>query len=215
MHILLIWNRLCSGLILPQGMCGALLLLKSIIMTHPRFNRVGWMKVHGYISAFFLPLALLFVVTGLLNFFDVHGEKNIVQYKVEIISGFPLERDAAEIFMTSYLLQEKLPPLPDGYSYKKDHHRWDGLKTSYSLMQKPRHTMIVQRDYGFWDQMMLIHKGKAGLLFKILGLLLGVSFLIVLISGVVIVLKTLNLKDVAFQLMGAGLGTLIMVYLIS
>ncbi|MBL4802453.1 MAG: hypothetical protein JKY45_11215 [Emcibacter sp.] len=177
-----------------------------------KFDRLFLMKIHGYISSFFLPIACLYVLTGTLYLFDVHGEKITTDYLPDSLMIFPQGQAEAESIIASFLETEKLPSLPDDYSYREGQHRWIGLRDAYILSHKGRkgrrgEVVLTHHEHGFWHQMVLIHKGHGGPIYTVFGILLGINLFLSLLTGAVIVLKTKLMRDVAYKIMLIGLVT--------
>ena len=76
-------------------------------------TRMLWMKLHAYFACFFLPITLLYIVTGMLYFFDFKGEvKSEVEYFFEVKEGFPKIEEKAEQIVRNYLVKDKFVELP-------------------------------------------------------------------------------------------------------
>ena len=47
--------------------------------------RMLWMKLHAYFACFFLPITLVYIITGMLYFFDIEGEVTAeIEYPVQL-----------------------------------------------------------------------------------------------------------------------------------
>lgn len=185
-----------------------------------KFDRLVWMKIHGYLASFFLPIAVLYVLTGTLYLLDVEGDKTMTDYSPQSMVTFPKTQAEAEEAINIFLEIEKLPPLPDDYSLRQGQHRWIGMRGAYILSHKGGkgrggQVVLTHHENGFWRQMVQIHKGHGGQIFTIFSVLLGISLFISLLSGAVIILKTRLMQNTAYKIMGAGGLTLLAVYLIS
>ncbi len=60
-----------------------------------------------------------------------------------------------------------------------------------------------------WHQLLLIHKGHAGLIFLVFGIALGASLLFSLISGVVLAITVKLFRVPALVVTFVGLGVLV------
>ena len=53
-------------------------------------TRLLWMKMHAYLACFFLPITLVYIVTGTLYMFDIKGKvDNEFEYSVALTNGWP------------------------------------------------------------------------------------------------------------------------------
>lgn len=186
-----------------------------------KIKRLTWMKIHGYISCFFLPTAILYVISGTLYMFDIHGGMDETTYELENVTVWPETEQAATKAILPIIERHNLPPLPDDdYYIEEGIHTWWSLHHAYSLERRENTGDITPlylsyRDYGIWYKIVMIHKGKAGLILVAFGVLLGVSLTISLLSGLVIVLSTPHMRKVALQAMACGAVTMTTLYFLS
>lgn len=176
-----------------------------------------WMKLHAYLACFFLPFTIIYLSTGVLHLFDIHGSiKNTYEYEISLPNGWPEQELTAEKLVMQFMVNEDLLPLPDIY-YSEDHlHDWYDRKREIALvyMDSRSHAKIIIKEHDLWMQLMFIHKGIAGNLFWVLGLLFGLQLLISAISGIVMVLKLPGLKTISMLSLFGGVLLLIMMLLI-
>ncbi|REL32429.1 PepSY domain-containing protein [Thalassotalea euphylliae] len=173
--------------------------------------RLLWMKLHAYFSCFFLPLTLVYIVSGVLYMFDITGEvKQEYSYPIAVKEWPKNEESAAQIVVPLLAKYEHLS-LPDDYSKRGGGHNWYGQKQQVSLKldKENQISQLIVKEYDVWRQMLMIHKGHAGYIFWLLGILFGVSLTFSLISGVVISLQLPQLKKQSVVMLAAGTVTLV------
>ena len=76
-------------------------------------------------------------------------------------------------------------------------------------------TTLIIEENDIIRQAIFIHKGIAGDVFVVLGILLGFSLLFSLISGVVVALAMPKMKKPAMQFMAAGTVILVVSYFLA
>lgn len=183
-------------------------------------TRILWIKWHAYLSCFFLPLALLYTLTGALYLLDIEGGFEAShRYQIEWPNpetGW-FDREAAKaIILNSDVIEPHLP-LPANYWQESDLHGWWGFHQYYALApsETPGQLTLQIEEYDLWHQLVFIHKGLAGKIFWVLGLLLGCSMLISLVSGAVVALAMPKLRRNAIRVCMLGLASVIIAYFVS
>lgn len=182
--------------------------------------RISWIKWHAYVSCFFLPFALLVAITGILYLFDIKGgASESFEYKISTDQVFPLEEKSAAQFMVNYFSENGLTqhlPLPDNYFLDHDVQGWWDFHSEVVLIPlEDNQLKVVLETNDFWRQMLYIHKGLAGKIFVVFGILFGISLLFSLISGTVVALVMPKLKKNAVVFMLGGGASLVFMYFIS
>ncbi len=182
--------------------------------------RILWIKWHAYLSCFFLPFALLITLTGLLYLFDIKGgASQEFEYNSETELTFPLEESLAKKYIVEYFSNEELSrhlPLPENYFLDGDVQGWWDFHDEVVLIPlKDKRLKIVVEKNSFWRQLLYIHKGIAGDIFIVFGILFGISLLFSLISGSIVALAMPKLKRNAAVFMTAGFMALVAAYLMS
>jgi hypothetical protein len=181
--------------------------------------RILWIKWHAYLSCFFLPLALLYALTGTLYLFDIKGgsiEKT--EYHLEANTHWPETEKEAEALL--YELNKKLNThitRPQFYYEIPDMKGWYDLNGEVSFKNKhDNHPMeLFVDEYDIWRQLVFIHKGIVGDLFKVLSILFGISLMFSLLSGTIVALVMPKLKRNAIISLVLGCAVLVWSYFIS
>ncbi len=179
-----------------------------------------WMKVHTYLACFFIPFLILYVITGLLYFLGIEGESaEEVEVIIPIEASWPDNEKAAKDIVEPYVIKHKRLPFPPDYYIDKGHewHSWYGYKQEILLLKTEDtntvRLLLIQHD--FLQQLMLIHKGHAGIFLLILGIMLGLSLLTTMISGVVLALTIPTLKKTSGLMILLGCVSLVLAYFIG
>lgn len=150
-------------------------------------------QAHIYISLFFLPLAAMYALTGLVYIFgfdqDVGAKRQVYQVQARLESGKEVE------FLLSYLKENNLK-IPSDSTPKKA--RDGGISiggTHYSANIKQLDSSLVQistTTRSILGDMIMLHKDKAKWYFAIMSVGFGVALILLYISGLFITL--LNVK---------------------
>jgi hypothetical protein len=179
--------------------------------------RLTWMKLHAYFACFFLPITLLYLVTGVLYLFDIKGGvKKTYEYPVMLTEAWPEAENNAKMIVTRILNNKKHTSLPEDYYLEPGGvHDWYGYTQEVILKptEQPFQATLIVKEHDLLHQLLLIHKGHAGKLFWLLGISLGISLAFSLISGVVISLQLPQLKKQSLLSIGLGIAVLVVLFL--
>lgn len=153
------------------------------------------MKWHGYLSIFFLPLALLYVVSGSLYLWadlDTQVKEKVTLYGLE--PDAPVEAD-----LVRALLKRELAAR--GYSIPQDELKQDDegeyvwrTNRSYRVVYRPSSSTkgkayITVYNSTLYGRLLNFHKGKGSDLFDILGTSFAVLLIFSYLSGVYLAFK--------------------------
>lgn len=174
--------------------------------------RIFWMKLHAYLACFFLPFTILYLSTGVLHLFDIHGSvKDTYEVEVFLPNGWPQQELAAKQFIDEFIATKEYFPIPEMYFGEENLHNWYDRKKQIVLIptEVPSHAKIIFKEHDLLMQLLFIHKGIAGKAFWIVGVFFGLHLLISAISGIVMVLKLPGLKSTSILSLFGGLALLI------
>lgn len=181
-------------------------------------GRSFWVRWHTYISCFFLPLVLLYVISGLLYLLGFEGgaassEKIDIQLTEEQRVNFPKDEQAARQLFAQFYFEK----LPQQYYYS-DHLQsfWDIHHEV--MMTEPEadgHAHIIVETNNLMRQLIYIHKGLAGELFRWLGILLALSLVFSIISGVLVALAVPKMKVTAIRWISLGTLAVLLAYIVA
>jgi len=182
--------------------------------------RILWIKWHAYLSCFFLPLALIYALTGLLHLFEIKGgAAETFEFPYSSASWPDSEQDAKQALQS--LLKQKGGldhlPLPKNYFVSPAWQGWYDIHQEISLVAEDEDhaaKLVIEKN-DLMRQLMYIHKGIAGNIFKILGILLALSLLFSIISGAIVALAMPKLKRNSTIACVLGCSTVFIAYIIS
>ena len=175
-------------------------------------TRLLWMKLHAYFACFFLPITLLYIVTGMLYFFDIKGEvKSEQEHFIAIEQPWPESEQDAEKLIRSLLVGERFVELPEDYYLWEGKHDWYGHEREVLLSQTDKANVIEVhvKEHDLLMQMLIVHKGFAGTYFKVFSIFFGISLAFSILSGVVITLQLPQLKSTSLIAIAMGAAFLI------
>lgn len=181
-------------------------------------HRLLWIKWHAYLSCLFLPLALLYAITGAVYLFDIKGGNESEQHiYLEADTPWPESAEQAKALVLSYLEKNDLGDLPEILYQEHQLYAWWNFHQEVTLMPSKEANMLTLHidHYDLWKQMIFIHKGIAGDIFVILGILIGISITISLITGVVVAISVPSYKKNSIVLIIAGTLLIIAAYFAS
>jgi hypothetical protein len=158
--------------------------------------RMLWMKLHAYFACFFLPITLVYIITGMLYFFDIEGEVTAeIEYPVQLIHGWPTNEQQAKSIVLRSLAGKEHNQLPNDYYLYEGTHDWYGHEQEVILSPiNDNKAKLVIKEHDLLLQLLIIHKGYAGNFFKVFSIMFGFSLAFSVISGVVITLQLPQLK---------------------
>lgn len=182
--------------------------------------RILWIKWHAYLSCFFLPLALIFALTGLLHLLEVKGgASEIFEFPYSSTSWPNNEQDAKQALQSLLKHEGGLDhlPLPKNYFVSPSWQGWYDIHQEISLVAEDEDhgAKVVIEKNDLMRQLMYIHKGIAGNIFKVLGILLAISLLFSIISGAIVALAMPKLKRNSSIACALGSLVVLIAYLAS
>ncbi|MDE6886128.1 MAG: PepSY domain-containing protein [Helicobacteraceae bacterium] len=185
-------------------------------------------KIHIYISIFFLPMALMYAITGTLYIFGIEENSGAITntYKVESKNKL-IEENMAD-FMIKYLRDNNLK-LPQNLVAKNSRNgiQIGGIYYSASIKNIPQNansikdsqnitnvyeiTTIQRSIYG---SLVLLHKSKGKFYFDIIATAFGIALIVLYLSGLIITSFCIKRRGKAVFTFTIGLLTLaILAYL--
>lgn len=172
-------------------------------------------KWHAYLSCFFLPVALLYTLTGALYLLGFEG--NIHEETEFELDSRPVSEQQEDLvaWLTPVIRERAARAMPDIYYREGKIHGWYNMRGGVRVdipedIAEPANVEV--NNYDLWLQLVLIHKGVAGQIFVVLGILLGISLLFSLISGVLVALSIPKYKTASLYSIGFGSLVLVAAY---
>lgn len=183
-----------------------------------KIERKQWMKIHSYVSAFFLPLAVIFILTGVLYLFGLHStmERQKVDFQVER----SLMKDPAALTdAVKKTLEENDLSMPGGQAKRiRNGYAW-GKMTGVSVQlfpdRKSGEFRLFVNKAGIYDKLILAHKGKVGTVFIIFSVLFSISLLVTYFSGVFIAFKNKANRKNTVAVIAIGIVVTVILLFIS
>ena len=187
-------------------------------------TRLLWIRWHAFISCFFLPFALLYALTGILYLFGIEGgPKQQKEMTFTLTTSWPEQEEEAKALALK-LIPEEFLPLPQNYYRDGDTHGWWDFHEELHMEPVESTSLHESESYDIefhWQthnlmrQLLWIHKGLAGEIFKWLGILMGVSILFSLLSGALVSLSLPSLKRQSVVYLTLGSMTLLLAFFAS
>ncbi|WP_157533436.1 hypothetical protein ACJJIP_09895 [Microbulbifer sp. VTAC004] len=177
-------------------------------------NRLLWIKLHTYFSCFFLPIAILYIATGVLYLFDIKGgAEEEYEYTLSLPEGLP-KSETETLGVVSPLIEPKQIALPSDFYLEDEYIGWYGYKREvYLEPNKDQNGATLHiKEHDLWHQFLLIHKGHAGPVFWLSAIMLGASLVFSLISGLVVAFAVPKFRKAAVQFTSLGLISLIIAF---
>jgi len=175
-----------------------------------KMPRMLIMKIHAVLACFFMPLAILYFISGALYSFDIKGHVDKQVYTLELDRPFAPDLAQLSELARKALDQRKLL-LPTGSAAIKEkkgsyEYRWGGLKRQVVIQPtgNPLRAKLIYRQRSPLTQVMRVHRADAGLLIRTYSLTMVVSLITILLTGVFLAVGTPKLRRLALVALGAG-----------
>lgn len=156
-----------------------------------------WMTIHLYVSIFFLPVAMIYAVTGGLEIFGYHGSSS--EQTIEIPLDEPLADDiyVQEAFVTEQLRKNNMPVPRGRPQTMRGQFVW-GRPTGRNVMLRiVRDRNVAQLRVevpGFYNRLALLHEARGGVIFNALAVGFAAAMILIYISGIMICWKAAKLR---------------------
>lgn len=183
-----------------------------------KIQRMLIVKVHALLACFFMPLALLYFISGALYSFDIKGDVDKQVYTLALES--PFTPDLARLSDTvTAALEERALSLPTGSPalVKKKNsyeYRWGDLRRLVVVAptDNPLQVELVYRQRSPLTQLMRVHRAEAGPVLRIFSLSMVVSLIVILGSGIFLAVGMPKLRRTALLALGAGFLVMLSIF---
>ncbi|MEC9410452.1 MAG: PepSY-associated TM helix domain-containing protein [Pseudomonadota bacterium] len=168
-------------------------------------SRKTLMTIHLYLAAFFAPIMLLFAVSGGLYLTGVKG--SVEKGESIFLPSVAIDADAEKESQVQSILEQA--GLDADFEYVKDRGRLLQTRPTsrdyYELEPTPQGVKITPVSPDLIASLMELHKGHGPGLFRILEQVTALGLILILISGLIIGLKSPLLKKPTIGLTAAGI----------
>ncbi|GAB4015162.1 MAG: hypothetical protein Fur0010_13920 [Bdellovibrio sp.] len=174
-------------------------------------NRLSWIKIHLYLSAFFAPFIILMAITGTSYLMDYKGDE-----KKDFVKEVSYEelKDFSEENVKSVLL--KIDP---DYSFEYLKSGGNTVSTRpftrayYSFEKKNDIVALYKHSPNFLRAMIEIHKGHGPIALKWFQKFLGIGLFLITLSGMWLGFSLARDKTATLVLSSMGFVVLAILYL--
>lgn len=169
-------------------------------------------KIHIYASIFFLPMALLFSITGILYICGINQDYKIQKQQFEIIQKGEVENIGD--FTLNFLKENNLAlPSKTEVKFNKKMGGYTMGSTGYfiTIVQKPNLITITTNKRSFIGNAIMLHKAKVAQPFVIFSIIFGIALLLFYFSGFIMTswCKQHRKEGIIFLILGIATTSII------
>lgn len=174
-------------------------------------------KIHIYLSVFFLPVAIMYAITGALYICGINENAGAEKQTYNLRLDKAIAKDKLGDFLIDYLTKNNIK-LPSDTSIKEKRGNVSIGGIYYSANIKSLDDNIyeittIQRS--LYGTLLLLHKAKGAFYFNILGVGFALTLLVLYISGFVITSFCKKNRKESFIVFGIGALTMIILAYLS
>lgn len=143
-----------------------------------------WMKIHLYLSLFFLPAALIYAITGSLYLFNIREEANATIHKIKI-EQLPKGQERETILS---ILKANNLKIPKDTTLKimRGSPTMGTIQYSVMIVKDKDGYVLRTVERSLYGILLLMHKGKGGFYFDIIAVSFSISLILFYVSGLII-----------------------------
>lgn len=176
-------------------------------------------KIHGYIAVFFLPMAILYAVTGAFYIVGESGSVRSTSIEFPLAPGWPQTFPDAREVADHHLQQRQLRLVPrnvDRRVQEDDEYYWRGLTHSVTMTRSGDATAtVIVNENDLYRQLVEIHKNHAGVVYAVIGFAFGIAMAILIVSGSLMMFRSRLYRRAATWLLSSGTVLCIVAYYIA
>lgn len=173
-------------------------------------KRVHLVKLHLIISGIVAPLALVYFVAGAIYTLGGSGSVNKVSYSLPALD---IRNTQSIIDTTREILLNESIDLPETKPRIKYHQekglkiRWNRLSQSVVFEQTigADHSSVTVRNRSILTMLMRIHRGEAGMLFRLMSIVLVSGLVLTMLAGVILAFSITTYRQLVTRSMMVGL----------
>lgn len=167
-----------------------------------------WMKIHTYLSLFFLPMCLIYVLTGVGYIFDLKDSAGAKTQNLALVGELNDLSDLklAESAIINTLKENNLKiPSNTALREQKGNLTMGGIKYSVTLQKaKDGHFEVKTMERSIYGTLVLMHKAKGAAYFNALAICFAISLTLFYLSGLIMTSFCKKNRRNAFATLGAG-----------
>jgi len=174
------------------------------------FFKFNLFKIHVYVGAWFIPIILMFLITGGLYTMGIKGDYRSQKFEIPLIQPIGPDLNYLEGLVKTILV-EKNYPFPSGnLSIKKAGTSWElewtGARMDLILAPTldPYLATLTLKKTNFHRFFVQLHKAKGGMAFKGLAVFLALALLTLVTTGFLQVNKMPKYKTSARLILLTG-----------
>lgn len=144
---------------------------------------------HVVLAGFFLPMGLLYAITGGLYTWKITGEHTSVEHRIELEAELPEQLSALTALVEAELARRDLATPSGGARLRRGgtsyYFEWSGSRRDVQLhpTAEPGVAQLKILDAGPHRYFVQLHKAKGGTAFKVLAALWAIGLIGLLFSG--------------------------------
>ena len=167
-----------------------------------------WMKIHTYLSLFFLPMCLIYVLTGVGYIFDLKDSAGAKTQNLALVGELNDLSDLklAESAIINTLKENNLKiPSNTALREQKGNLTMGGIKYSVTLQKAKDGAFEVKTmERSIYGTLVLMHKAKGAAYFNTLAICFAISLTLFYLSGLIMTSFCKKNRRNAFATLGAG-----------
>ncbi len=174
-----------------------------------------WMKIHTYLSLFFLPMCVIYVLTGIGYIFDFKDTAGAKIYEFALPNAPQKGEEAATMIEVLKANNLKIPSNTD-IKIQKGNPSMGSISYAVSLEadRKSGELKVKVVDRGLYGILVLMHKAKGAVYFNVVAVCFALSLAIFYLSGLIMTSFCKNKRKSAGIALGSGFViTAIAIYL--
>ncbi len=173
-------------------------------MKLPKITKKGWMQIHTYLSLFFLPACLVYIISGVGYTFGYNVNAGGQIYDLNI-SEIPSKENAQE-FILQTLKDNKLEaPSSTNVSIHRGKYIMGDIM-HFVIIAKDKDNKPIMRviDRGIYGFIALMHLSKGSFWFDIIAIGFCASLVLFYLSGLIVTSFCKRNRKSAFITLGVG-----------
>jgi hypothetical protein len=156
-----------------------------------------WAKLHTFLSMFFLPMAVIYFLTGSLYLLGLRGDLTRENIKVMLDEPLSENIDSQQKFVAEQLEARSIQVPRGPVRFSRGRFLWgrlSGYHVTLQIRSDPNEAQIQTNRPNLFGRFMSLHLGRGGSFFNYLGIAFAISMVVIYFTGIVLCLKILYLR---------------------